>query len=60
MSRRRRKNKIYKKFILIFVLLVILLLTIKGTLAKYSSSGKSSANVDVAFYLLKEQELSLK
>lgn len=58
MSRRRRENKIYKKFILIFVLLVILLLTIKGTLAKYSSSGKSSANVDVAFYLIKEQELS--
>lgn len=58
MSRKKRTNKIYNKIILIFGLIIILILTLKGTLAKYSSSGKSSANVDVAFYLLKEQELS--
>lgn len=57
-SMRRRTNKFYNKVILIFVMLVILVLCIKGTLARYSSSGESSANVDVAFYLLKEQELS--
>lgn len=58
MSRRRRTNKFYNKIIIIFVLVVILILTIKGTLARYSSSGKSEANVDVAFYLVKEQTLS--
>jgi uncharacterized protein YxeA len=58
MSRRRRKNKLYSKVILIFVLVVILILILKGTFARYSSSGKSEANVDVAFYLLKEEQLS--
>lgn len=58
MSRRKRTNKLYSKIILIFVLIACLILILKGTLARYSSSGQSSANVDVAFYLLKEEELS--
>lgn len=58
MSRRRRKVNLYKKIILILILLIFLLLVIKGTLARYSSSGQSEANVDVAFYLLKEEEIS--
>ena len=58
MSRRRRKVNLYKKIILILILLIFLLLVIKGTLARYSSSGQSKANVDVAFYLLKEEEIS--
>ena len=58
MSRRRRKINLYKKIILIIILLIFLLLVIKGTLARYSSSGQSEANVDVAFYLLKEEEIS--
>lgn len=58
MSRRRRKNKFYNKIIIIFILIAILILTLKSTLARYSSSGKSEANVDVAFYLIKEQTLS--
>ena len=58
MSKRLRTNKLYSKIILIFVLVVILILILRGTLARYSSSGESSANVDVAFYLIKEQELS--
>lgn len=58
MSRKRKTNKIYKQILFIFGLIIILILTLKGTLAKYSSSGKSNANVDIAFYLLKEQELS--
>ena len=55
---RRKNNKFYKKIILIFILLVLLIVGIKSTIARYSSSGQSSANVDVAFYLIKEQELS--
>lgn len=55
---RRRTNKFYNKIILIIALLVVLVLILKGTLARYSSLGESSANVDVAFFLLKEQELS--
>lgn len=55
---RRKTNKLYNKIILIFVMLIVLVLCIKGTMARYSSSGESSADVDVAFYLLKEQELS--
>ena len=58
MRTRRRTNKFYNKIIIIFVLLIILVLVLKTTLARYSSSGKSEANVDVAFYLLKEQTLS--
>ena len=58
MRTRRRTNKFYNKIIIIFVLLIILILVLKTTLARYSSSGKSEANVDVAFYLLKEQTLS--
>lgn len=57
MGKRRTKN-FYSKIILIFILLVLLVVGIKGTLARYSSSGKSQADVNVAFYLLKEQELS--
>lgn len=55
---RRRSRKFYNKIIIIFALLVLFLLGIRGALARYSSSGKSEANVDVAFYLLKEEELS--
>ena len=58
MSIRRRRKKINNKIILIFVLLIILMLIIKGTLARYTSSGKSEANVEVAFYLLKEEKIS--
>ena len=54
MSRRRRKIKFYNKIIIIFVLVIALILMIRATLARYSSSGKSEANVDVAFYLLKD------
>ena len=56
--RRRRRKKFYKKIIIIFALLVVFILTLKNTLAKYSSSGKSEANVDVAFYLIKDQKIS--
>ena len=56
--RRRRKKKFYNKIIIIFALLVIFILTLKNTLAKYSSLGKSEANVDVAFYLIKDQKIS--
>ena len=56
--RRRRKRKLYKKIIIIFALLLIFILTLKNTLAKYSSFGKSEANVDVAFYLIKDQKIS--
>lgn len=55
---RRKSNKVYNKIIFVFALLVLLVVGIRSTLARYSSSGESSANVDVAFYLLKEQELS--
>ena len=56
--RRRRRNKFYKKIIIIFALIVIFILTLKNTLAKYSSLGRSEANVDVAFYLIKDQKIS--
>ena len=58
MTRRRRANKFKKKLILIFVLLIVLVVGIRQTSARYSSSGKSSAKVDVAFYLLNEEKLS--
>ena len=56
--RRRRRNKFYKKIIILFALLLIFILTLKNTLAKYSSSGESEANVDVAFYLIKDQKIA--
>lgn len=55
---KKRTHKVYNKIILIIALLAVLVLILKGTLARYSSTGESSANVDVAFFLLKEQELS--
>ncbi len=55
---RKRTYKFKSKIILIFILLILIMVGIRGTFARYSSSGSAQANVDVAFYLLKENKLS--
>jgi hypothetical protein len=55
---RRRKKKVYRKIMLIFILMIILTLVIRNTYSRYSSSGTSSADVDVAFYFVKEETIS--
>ena len=38
---RRKSNKVYNKIIFVFALLVLLVVGIRSTLARYSSSGES-------------------
>lgn len=57
-ERRRRKVKTFSGFFMLAIAITAIVFMLKPTLAKYSSSGKSDANVDVAFYLLQEQTLS--
>lgn len=40
------------------MIIIILAIVIKGTSARYSSSGEAQSNVDIAFYLLNEETMS--
>ena len=55
----RRKNKLIAKSILTFIMLIIAIILINKTLSKYESSSISDVGVDVAFYMLKEDHMSM-
>ncbi len=58
-ARRRRKAKIiYFKFAFLIVLAIIVISLIRNSFAKYKSTAVSDANVDLAFYLFREQDIS--
>lgn len=57
-NRRRRKVKSISSFFIVAFCIAIVSIMIKPTLARYSSSGTSNANLDIAFYLLQEETLS--
>lgn len=55
---RRKRIQLYRKIFILFVIIIISGIIIKGTLARYSSSGESESDVDIAFYLLNEETIS--
>lgn len=57
-SNRRKKRKEYSKKLLLLIVLVLFVLVINKTFSRFSSSGKSVAGVDVAFYILEEKTMS--
>lgn len=60
MQRRRKRKTRQLYFTVVFWIVIILFAIniIKSTTAKYKSTGTSSANVDLAYYVLKEQSIS--
>lgn len=58
-ARRRRKTKIrHIKITFLVILVIMAIILIRTTNARYKSTGQSDANVDLAFYLLREQSIS--
>ena len=61
---RMKKMKIYIKLVILFSCLLITLRIFTLTLSKFESEAKSTTDIDIAFYLLKEDyqtmELSLE
>lgn len=58
-ARRRRKAKLmYIRFAFVVILAIIAVSLIRNSIAKYKSNAKSSADVDLAFYMFKEQDIS--
>lgn len=58
-ARRRKKAKlVYIKIVLLFLLAIVAISLIRNSVAKYRSTAKSNADVDLAFYLFKEQDIS--
>lgn len=58
-ARRRRKAKLmYIRFVLLVILAIVAISLIRNSIAKYKSNAKSSADVDLAFYMFKEQDIS--
>ena len=58
-ARRRKKAKlIYIKFAFLVILAIIAISLIRNSIAKYRSSATSNANVDLAFYLFREEDIS--
>lgn len=55
---KRKRAQLYRKVFLLLIIIIISIITINGTMARYSSSGEAESNVDIAFYLLKEQTIS--
>lgn len=61
MQRRRRRRKtrqLYFRLIFLIVIVVVSFNLIRRTTAKYKSTGTSNANIDFAYYLVKEQSIS--
>ena len=61
MQRRRRKRKIRQLYINTIIFIIIAFISINlinGVIAKYRSSATSSANVDLAYYIFKEESIS--
>ena len=61
MGRARRKKKaklLYIRFVFIVILAIATISLIRNSVAKYRSNAKSNADVDLAFYMFKEQDIS--
>ncbi len=56
--KKRKTRQLYIKIVFWLIVGLALVNIIGGVTAKYSSTANSSAQVDLAFYLLKEQSLS--
>ena len=58
-SRRRRRAKlIYIRFTLLIILAIVAISLVRNSIAKYRSSATSAADVDLAFYLFTETDIS--
>ena len=58
-ARRRSKAKLmYIKFAFLVLLAIASISLIRNSVAKYKSTAKSNADVDLAFYMFKEQDIS--
>ena len=57
-KRRRKIKQTYIKIIFLVIVLLMAIYLIKGVTAKYKTSASSSANVDIAYYIFKEQSIS--
>lgn len=58
-ARRRKKAKLmYIKFAFLVIVLIVAISLIRNSIAKYRSTAKSSAEVDLAFYMFKETDIS--
>lgn len=58
-ARRKRKAKLmYKKILLLMVLLIMAISLIRTSLARYRSTAQASADVDLAYYLFREESIS--
>ncbi len=58
-ARRRRKAKLmYIKFAFLVLFVIVAFSLIRNSTAKYRSTAKSNADVDLAFYMFKEQDIS--
>lgn len=56
----RKKIRLYQKLVILLICLIIIIRIITIILAKYESVAESSADVDIAFYLLKEDYKEMK
>ena len=58
-SRRKRRAKlIYIRFALLIILAIVAISLVRNSIAKYRSSATSAADVDLAFYLFTETDIS--
>ena len=58
-ARRKRKAKLmYIRFAFLVILAIVAISLIRNSIAKYKSNAKSNADVDLAFYMFKEQDIS--
>lgn len=48
----------YIKFVFLVILSIVTISLIRNSIAKYRSTAKSSADVDLAFYMFKEEDIS--
>lgn len=58
-ARRRRKAKLmYIKFAFLVILVIVAISLIRNSVAKYRSTAKSNADVDLAFYMFQATDIS--
>lgn len=56
----KKKRRLYQKLVILLICFVIILRIFTLILSKYESTANSNANVDIAFYLLKEDYQEMK
>ena len=57
-ARKRKSRTLYIKLIIILATVIIAAGLIRGVFARYRTTGTSNANVDLAYYLFKEESIS--